>query len=78
MVKLFIRFLKGNAFGWQTNLKSNSIDSWEHLKHKFLNRFYSTHRVVSMTELTNTCQWKKEHVIDYIYWWRNLRLNCRD
>uniref|UniRef100_A0A6N2MST0 Retrotransposon gag domain-containing protein n=1 Tax=Salix viminalis TaxID=40686 RepID=A0A6N2MST0_SALVM len=48
------------------------------LEREFLNRFYSTRRVVSMIELTNARQWKEEPVIDYIHRWRNLSLNCRD
>ncbi|KAF9661841.1 hypothetical protein SADUNF_Sadunf19G0110700 [Salix dunnii] len=78
MVKQFVRSLKGNAFDWYTDLESCSIDTWEQLEREFLNRFYSTRRVVSMIELTNACQWKEEPVIDYIHRWRNLSLNCRD
>jgi hypothetical protein len=43
------------------------IDTWEQLEREFLNRFYSTRRVVSMIELTNARQWKEELVIDYIH-----------
>uniref|UniRef100_A0A6N2MGP5 Retrotransposon gag domain-containing protein n=1 Tax=Salix viminalis TaxID=40686 RepID=A0A6N2MGP5_SALVM len=78
MVKQFVRSLKGNAFDWYTDLESCSIDTWEQLEREFLNRFYSTRRVVSMIELTNARQWKEEPVIDYIHRWRNLSLNCRD
>jgi len=78
MVKQFVRSLKGNAFDWYTDLESGSIDTWEQLEREFLNRFYSTRRVVSMIELTNARQWKEEPVIDYIHRWRNLSLNCRD
>jgi len=70
--------LKGNAFDWYIDLESALIDTWEQLEREFLNRFYSTHRVVNMIELTNTRQWKEELVIDYIHRWRNLSLNCRD
>lgn len=45
---------------------------------QFLNHFYSTCPVVSMIKLTNTRQWKKELVINYINQQRNLSLNCRD
>ncbi|KAL0289542.1 UNVERIFIED_CONTAM: hypothetical protein Scaly_3007400 [Sesamum calycinum] len=31
-----------------------------------------------MVELTNSRQWKKEPVVDYIYRWRNLSFNCKD
>ncbi|XP_012852619.1 PREDICTED: uncharacterized protein LOC105972229 [Erythranthe guttata] len=78
LVKQFVRSLKDNAFDWYIDLGANSIDSWKHLEEEFLNRFYSTRRTVSMIELTNSRQWMKEPVIDYINRWRNLSLNCKD
>ena len=78
MVKHFVRSLKGNAFDLYTDLDPGTIDSWEQLERKFLNRFYSTRRVVSMIELTSSRQWKDELVIDYIHKWRNLSLNCKE
>ena len=48
------------------------------MEHEFLNRFYSTRRIVSMMELTNTEQWKDEPVVDYINRWRSLSLDCKD
>ena len=70
--------LKGNTFDWYTDLKLGSIDSWDQLEREFLNHFYSTWCTVSMLELTNSKQRKKELVIDYIQWWRNFSLNCED
>ncbi|TYK00346.1 retrotransposon gag protein [Cucumis melo var. makuwa] len=58
LVKQFVQSLKGNAFEWYTDLEPEVIDSWEQLKTMFLNCFYSTGRVISMMELTNTKQWK--------------------
>ncbi|KAH7859342.1 hypothetical protein Vadar_013106 [Vaccinium darrowii] len=78
LVKQFIRSLKGNAFEWYTDLELESIDSWEQMERKFLNRFYSTRRTVSMMELTNTKQWKDEPVVDYINRWRAISLDCKD
>ncbi|KAA0025726.1 ty3-gypsy retrotransposon protein [Cucumis melo var. makuwa] len=65
LVRQFVRSLKGNAFEWYTDLEPEVIDSWEQLEIEFLNQFYSTRRVVSMMELTNTKQRKGEPVIDY-------------
>ncbi|KAL0378918.1 UNVERIFIED_CONTAM: hypothetical protein Sradi_3197300 [Sesamum radiatum] len=48
------------------------------MEREFLNRFYSTRRMVSMIELTNARQWKDEPVVDYINRWRSLSLNCKD
>uniref|UniRef100_A0A6N2LI50 Retrotransposon gag domain-containing protein n=1 Tax=Salix viminalis TaxID=40686 RepID=A0A6N2LI50_SALVM len=62
MVKQFVRSLKGNAFDWYTDLESCSIDTWEQLEREFLNRFYSTRRVLA-DELTNARQWKEEPVM---------------
>ncbi|KAA0025983.1 retrotransposon gag protein [Cucumis melo var. makuwa] len=78
LVKQFIQSLKGNAFEWYTDLEPEVIDSWEQLKIEFLNCLYSTRRVVSMMELTNTKQQKGEPVIDYINQWRALSLDCKD
>ncbi|KAH7840099.1 hypothetical protein Vadar_012606 [Vaccinium darrowii] len=78
LVKQFVRSLKGNAFEWYTNLEPDSIDSWEQMEREFLNRFYSTRRIVSMMELTNTKQWKDEPVVDYINRWRAISLDCKD
>ncbi|KAA0036102.1 ty3-gypsy retrotransposon protein [Cucumis melo var. makuwa] len=58
LVKQFVRSLKGNAFEWYTDLAPEIIDSLEQLEIEFLNRFYSTRRVVNMMELTNAKQRK--------------------
>ena len=48
------------------------------MKQEFLNRFYSTQRTISMTELTNTKQWKDEPFLDYINRWCELSLAFKD
>jgi len=48
------------------------------MEQEFLNRFYRTQCTVSMTELTNTKQWKDKAVLDYINGWRALSLECKD
>jgi len=78
LVKQFALTLKGIAFDWYTDLEPESIDSWEQMEQEFLIRFYSTQRIVSMTELTNTRQWKDEPVLNYINPWRSLCLQCKD
>jgi hypothetical protein len=78
LTKQFVRSLRGNAFDWYTNLEPKSIDNWEQMEREFLNHFYSTHRTVSMMELTNSKQWKDEPVVDYINRWRSLSLDCKD
>ena len=53
-VKQFVHSLMGNAIDWYTDLKPESIDSWEQLEREFLDQFYSTRHTVGMMELTNT------------------------
>jgi len=77
-VKQFVRTLKGIAFDWYTDLESESIDNWEQMEQQFLNKFYSTQRIVSMTELTNTKQWKDEPVLNYINRWHTLSFEGKD
>ncbi|KAM3235023.1 hypothetical protein P3L10_015059 [Capsicum annuum] len=72
-----VRFLKGNAFDWYTDLEPNFIDSWEQLEYEFLNRFYSIRCTMSMIELINTRQRKDEPVIDFINRWRNVSINYK-
>ena len=78
LVKQFVQTLKEIVFDWYIDLLPESIDSWEQMEQEFLNRFYSTQRTVSMTELTNTRQWKEEPVLDYINRCRSLNLKCKD
>ena len=48
------------------------------MEQELLNKFYSTQRTVSMTELANTKQWKDEPVLDYINCWHAVSLECKD
>jgi len=48
------------------------------MEQELLNRFYSRQRVISITELTNTKQYKDEPVLDHINRWRALSLECKD
>jgi len=57
--KQFVRTLKGIAFDWYTYLEPESIDKWEQMEQDFLNQFYRTQCVVSMTELTNIKQMER-------------------
>ena len=48
------------------------------MQNEFVNRFYSSRRIVSISELTNTEQFDKAPVIDYINRWHALSLKCKD
>ena len=66
IVKQFVRTLKGITFDCCTDPEPKFIDSWGQMEQEFLNRFYCAKRTVSMSELTNTKQWKDKPVLDYI------------
>ncbi|KAH7836316.1 hypothetical protein Vadar_034606 [Vaccinium darrowii] len=78
LVKQFVWSLKRYAFDLYIDLEPNSIDSWDQLQWDFLKRFFSTRRIVNMTELSNTHQQEGESAIDYINRWKSLSLNCKD
>ncbi|TYK21589.1 ty3-gypsy retrotransposon protein [Cucumis melo var. makuwa] len=78
LVMQFVQSPKENAFKWYADLESEVTDNRKPSKRKFLNRFYSTRHIVNIIELTNTMKWKRESVIDYIYRWRALSLDCKD
>ncbi|KAL2498371.1 Uncharacterized protein Adt_23921 [Abeliophyllum distichum] len=78
MAKQFVRFLRGAAFEWYTDLPAGPIDSWGQLEREFLTHFYSTRRTVSLPELTRTKQSKEGLVEEYIERWRNLVLNYKE
>ncbi|KAM2972632.1 hypothetical protein FF2_019314 [Malus domestica] len=40
-VKQFMHSLKGNVFGWYTDLEPESINSWDQFESEFLNHFYN-------------------------------------
>jgi len=48
------------------------------MEQELLNRFYSTQHTVSMTEQTNTKQWKDEPMLDCINYCSALSLKCKD
>ena len=50
----------------------------EQIESEFLNHCYSTHRIASILELTDTRQWNNELVIDYINPWHAPSLKCKD
>ena len=78
LVKQFVHSLKGNAFGWYTNLEPESINSWEQIKRDLLDRFYSMCHMVKMMELTNTKQRKNQPVVNYMSRQCYLSLDCKD
>ncbi|XP_004293971.1 PREDICTED: uncharacterized protein LOC101303401 [Fragaria vesca subsp. vesca] len=60
------------------DLEPEFIDSWEQMENEFLNRFFSTRRMLSMLELTNTKQQNGEPAVEFINRWRTLSLDCKD
>ena len=78
LVKQLVRSLKGLAFDWYADLASTSNDSWEQMQNEFVYRFYSSRRIVNISELANTNQIDQEPVIEYINRQRAFTLKCKD
>ena len=72
----FVQTLSGLAFTWYSKLAPGSIRTWEQMQDSFLEHFYSTQRMVGITELTQTLQRPNEKAADFIRRWRNLSLHC--
>jgi hypothetical protein len=71
-----VQTLSGPAFTWYTKLANSSIRTWEQMQDAFLECFYSTQRMVGITELTQTLQRSNEKAANFINRWRNLSLHC--
>jgi hypothetical protein len=56
LLRQFVQTLSGPAFTWYSKLAPGSIRTWEQMQDAFLERFYSTQRMVGITELTQTLQ----------------------
>ena len=76
LLRQFVQTLSGPAFTWYSKLAPSSIKTWEQMQSAFLERFYSTQRIVGITELTQTEQGMNEKAADFINRWRNLSLHC--
>jgi len=76
LLRQFVQTLSGPAFTWYSKLAPGSVRTWEQMQDAFLERFYSTQRMVGITELTQTMQRPNEKAADFINRWRNLSLHC--
>lgn len=78
LIKQFVCSLKKIAFDWLYGLKAKSIENWDHIEGKFLNRFYCTRRVGQHEWAKNTRKWEDEPVVEYICRWCALSFECKD
>lgn len=77
-LRQFVQSLEGDAFVWYSKLPPGWIPDWDRysLVARFHKHFYSTHRSVGVTELTEAKQRQHESVDDFIAIWINLELSC--
>jgi hypothetical protein len=76
LLRQFVQTLSGLALTWYSKLVPGSIRTWGQMQDAFLEHFYSTQRMVGITELTQTLQRSNEKAADFINMWRNLSLHC--
>jgi hypothetical protein len=74
-LRMFPLSSSGIGFTWYTSLPPNSIFTWAQLEknHKY---FYSRDTEVRLQHLTAMKQKHNEHVIDYIWRFRDTRNQC--
>jgi hypothetical protein len=73
---MFPLSLSGTAFTWLTSLDPNSIFTWAQLEQKFHEYFYSSDTKLRLSHLTVVKQKHNEHVIEYIWRFRDTRSWC--
>ncbi|MQM22380.1 hypothetical protein Taro_055431 [Colocasia esculenta] len=76
LLRYFATSLTRVAFQWYSKLKSNSVADWADLQKKFINRFQTAERKVSLAELCSLKQKKGESAIDFIKRWREFSMKC--
>lgn len=62
----FVQSLEGDAFVWYSKLPPGLISDWDSLVARFHKHFYSTHRSVGVTELTEAKQRQHESVDGFL------------
>jgi hypothetical protein len=75
-VRLFSLSLTGTTFAWFSSLAPNSIDSWDQLKQKFHDHFFSASYQLKLTDLTSVRQNKEELVSDYLKRFKEVKNHC--
>ncbi|MQM11988.1 hypothetical protein Taro_044902 [Colocasia esculenta] len=78
LLRYFATSLTGVAFQWYSKLKSNSVADWADMQKKFLDRFQTVERKVSLAELCSLKQKTGELAIDFIKRWREFSMKCNN
>ncbi|MQL91945.1 hypothetical protein Taro_024564 [Colocasia esculenta] len=76
LLRYFATSLTGTAFQWYSRLRPNSIVNWADLQKKFIDRFQTAERKVSLAELCSLKQRKGETTLDFIKRWRDFSMTC--
>ncbi|MQM09260.1 hypothetical protein Taro_042126 [Colocasia esculenta] len=76
LLRYFATSLTGTIFQWYSTLRPNSIVDWVDLQKKFIDRFQTAERKVSLAELCSLKQRKGETALDFIKRWRDFSMRC--
>ncbi|MQL89549.1 hypothetical protein Taro_022131 [Colocasia esculenta] len=76
LLRYFATSLTGTAFQWYSRLRPNSIVDWADPQKKFIDRFQTAERKVSLAELCSLKQRKGETALDFIKQWRDFSIRC--
>ena len=72
-VCMFFLSLTGTAFSWFSSLAPNWICSWDELKQKFHDHFYSGDNETKLTDLTSVRQGRDESIHEYFKRFKNIK-----
>ncbi|XP_015961045.1 uncharacterized protein LOC107485019 [Arachis duranensis] len=75
-MKFFPLSLMKNAFMWFSNLRSNSIKTWNQLETTFHTQFYRGEMNVAVTDLVALKREDGETIDDYLIRFKNARSRC--
>ncbi|XP_057756352.1 uncharacterized protein LOC130975599 [Arachis stenosperma] len=74
--KIFPSSLMKNAFTWFSNLRPNSITTWNQLENAFHAQFYRGKMNVAVTDLVDLKREDGETIDDYLIRFKNARSRC--
>nr|XP_025608002.1 uncharacterized protein LOC112701467 [Arachis hypogaea] len=75
-MKIFSSSLTKNAFTWFSNLRPNSITTWNQLETAFHAQFYRVEMNVAVTNLVALKHEDGETIDDYLIHFKNVRSRC--
>ena len=72
----FSKSLTDRAYTWYSTLQPNSIPTWEDMEESFCTKYFHGEEKVTIITLHNTKQKPSEGLLDFIWRFRDIALDC--